>query len=55
MELNVALAAADVVMYLVDYTKLGTKDEMELLTEIHEECGQMLAKNLSIPVRAEQG
>ncbi|CAE7495832.1 crfC [Symbiodinium sp. CCMP2592] len=47
MDLKVALAAADVVIYLIDYTKLGTKDEVELLTEICEECGDMLVKDPS--------
>ena len=47
MELKVALAAADVVIYLIDYTKLGTKDEVDLLTQIYEECGDVLAKDSS--------
>ena len=47
MELKVALAAADVVIYLIDYTKLGTEDEKHFFDMFCDECGDMLAKDSS--------
>eukprot|EP00913_Durusdinium_trenchii_P003602 g3333.t1 len=47
VELKLAIESADVIIYLLDYTKIGSTDEQQMFDQLRESCEAMISKQSS--------